>query len=80
MIFIGRGVLFKSGSMINPIPHGVNPHVVSMSDICAYLAWPDFFSRIPRNFLMVSKTAAYKSLVKMLQSFQLLSIPLFQKS
>ena len=35
-----------------------------MSDFCAYLAWPHFFSRIPRNFLMVSKQLHIRALSK----------------
>ena len=49
---------------INPIPNGLNPRVVSMSDFCAYLAWPHFFSRTPRNFLMVSKQLHIRALSK----------------
>ena len=49
---------------LNPILHGINPHVVSMLDFCAHLAWPHFFSRIPRNFLMVSKRLHIRALSK----------------
>ena len=48
----------------NPIPNGVNPRVVSMSDFCAYLAWPHLFPRVPRNFLMVSKQLHLRALSK----------------
>jgi hypothetical protein len=63
-----RGVLRKikvlTTCSLNPIPNGLNPHVVSMSDFCAYLAWPHFFSRIPRIFLMVSKQLHIRALSK----------------
>ena len=54
----------------NPIPNGLNPRVVSRSDFCAYLAWPHFFSRTPRNFLMVSKQLHIKALSKCSFNFQ----------
>ena len=58
-----RGCL-NFANVVNPIPNGLNPRVVSMLDFCAYLAWPHFFSRTPRNFLMVSKQLHIRALSK----------------
>ena len=63
-------VLQKTGQKLNPILHGLNPCVVSMSDFCVYLAWPHFFSGIPRNFLMVSKQLHIRALSKCSFNFQ----------
>ena len=57
-------------TLINPILHGLNPCVVSMSNFCAYLAWPHFFSGIPRDFLIVSKQLHIRALSKCSFNFQ----------
>ena len=71
-ILVLRNSSLKIRSILpfNPIPNGLNPRVVSMSDFCAYLAWPHFFSGIPRNFLMVSKQLHIRALSKCSFNFQ----------
>ena len=60
----GNTTDFVIDYFFNPIPHGLIPRVVNMSDFCAYLAWLHFFPRVPRNFLMVSKQLHLRALSK----------------